>query len=142
MYGSERSTRITTSTNMALFSHIPKASAVDLEALRAELIALRSELTKRTNDLSLVTAAANGLDQRITAIDARMTQMTAELSNQLHELGSDLETIASRENEPVAVEALDQLRASQTRIANEQARYQIAFRQDLAAIAEQLRRVK
>lgn len=142
MYGSEDSTRITTSTNMALFSRTPKALAVDLEVLRAELTALRSELTKRTNDLSLVTAAANGLDQRITAIDTRLTNVTAELSNQLHELGSDLETIANRENEPVAVEALDQLRVSQTRIANEQARYQIAFRQDLAAIAELLRKVK
>lgn len=127
---------------MTLFSRTPKASSVDLEALRAELAALRSELTKRTNDLSLVTAAANGLDQRITAIDTRLTNMTAELSNQLHELGSDLETIAMRENEPIAVEAIEQLRVSQTRIANEQARYQIAFRQDLAAITEQLRRVK
>ena len=127
---------------MALFSRSPKASAGDLEVLRAELTALRSELTKRTNELSLVTAATNGLDQRITAIGTRLTNMTAELSNQLHELGSDLETIAMRENESVAVEALDQLRVSQTRIATEQARYQIAFRQDLAAIVEQLRKVK
>ena len=127
---------------MALFSRTPKANAVDFEALRAEVAVLRSELTKRTNDLSLVTAAANGLDQRITAIDTRLTQMTAELSNQLHELGGDLETLSRREHQPVAVEALDELRVSQTRIANEQARYQIAFRQDLAAIAEQLRKVK
>ena len=127
---------------MTLFSRTPKANVVDLDALRAEVAVLRSELTKRTNDLSFVTAAANGLDQRITAIDTRLTHMTAELSNQLHELGGDLETISRRELEPIAVEALDKLRVSQTRIANEQARYQIAFRQDLAAIADTIKNMK
>jgi len=34
----------------------------------------------------------------------------------------------------------DGLRTSQERLANEQARYQIAFRQDLADLAEQLAR--
>ena len=127
---------------MTLFSRTPKANVVDLDALRAEVAVLRSELTKRTNDLSFVTAAANGLDQRITAIDTRLTHMTTELSNQLHELGGDLETISRRELEPIAVEALDKLRVSQTRIANEQARYQIAFRQDLAAIADTIKNMK
>ena len=127
---------------MTLFSRTPKANVVDLDALRAEVAVLRSELTKRTNDLSFVTAAANGLDQRITAIDTRLTHMTTELSNQLHELGGDLETISRREHESIAVEALDKLRVSQTRIANEQARYQIAFRQDLAAIADTIKNMK
>jgi len=102
---------------------------------------LRSELTKRTNELSFVTAATNGLDQRINAIDSRLTNMTAELSHQMHELSSDIESIAQRESDPVRVEELEQLRVSQTRIANEQARYEIAFRQDLAVIAEQLRKI-
>lgn len=127
---------------MALFSRIPKASADDLDALRSDLNQLRSELTKRTNELSLVTAATNGLDQRISAIDTRLTNMTAELSHQLHELSSDIEAITQKENDPESVNALEQLRVNQTRIANEQARYQIAFRQDLAVIAEQLRKVK
>lgn len=127
---------------MTLFSRTPKASAADLDALRSELAQLRSELTKRTNELSFVTAATNGLDQRISAIDTRLTIMTTELSNQLHELSSDIEAIAQQESDPGSADALEQLRVSQIRIANEQARYEIAFRQDLAVIAEQLRKVK
>jgi len=126
---------------MALFSRTPKASAADLNALRTELAQLRSELTKRTNELSFVTAATNGLDQRINAIDSRLTNMTAELSHQMHELSSDIESIAQRESDQVQGEELEQLRVSQTQIANEQARYEIAFRQDLAVIAEQLRKI-
>lgn len=142
MYGSESTTRFTTSNNMALFSRTPKATVADLNTLRSELTQLRSELTKRTNELSLVTAAANGIDQRITAIDSRLTNMTAELSHQLHELSSDIEAVTSKESDSSSVEVLEQLRVSQTRIANEQARYEIAFRQDLAVIAEQLRKIK
>ena len=127
---------------MALFSRTPKATVADLNTLRSELAQLRSELTKRTNELSLVTAAANGIDQRITAIDSRLTNMTAELSHQLHELSSDIEAVTSKESDSSSVEVLEQLRVSQTRIANEQARYEIAFRQDLAVIAEQLRKIK
>ena len=37
-------------------------------------------------------------------------------------------------------EIFTELREGQTRLANEQARYQIAFRQDLANLVEQLRR--
>ena len=127
---------------MTFFSRTPKASVDDLDALRSDFNELRSELIKRTNELSVVTTAANGLDQRISAIDTRLTNMTAELSQQLHELSSDIEAITQRENDPESVNALEQLRVSQTRIANEQARYEIAFRQDLAVIAEQLRKIK
>ena len=127
---------------MTLFSRTPKASAADLDLLRSELTRLRSELTKRTNDLSLITAATNGLDQRISAIDTRLPNVTAELSHQLHELSSDIETITQIKDDPTSVEVIEQLHVSQTRIANEQARYQIAFRQDLAVIAEQLRKIK
>ena len=127
---------------MTIFSRTPKATVADLDALRSELAQLRSELSKRTNELSLVTAAANGIDQRITAIDTRLTNMSAELSHQLHELSSDIEEVAKRDPGLPSSEALEQLRVSQTRIANEQARYEIAFRQDLAVIAEQLRKIK
>ena len=127
---------------MALFSRTPKASVSDLEALRAELEQLRSELTKRTNELSFITAATNGLDQRLVVIDTRLTNMTSELSNQLHELGNEMQTIAEQQSDPMSIAALEQLRVSQIRIANEQARYEIAFRQDLAALAEHFSRIK
>jgi hypothetical protein len=35
---------------------------------------------------------------------------------------------------------IEQIRASQVRLASEQARYEIAFRQDLAGLAEEIRR--
>jgi chromosome segregation ATPase len=125
---------------MALFSRTPKVTIDDLEAIRAEVASLRSELTKRSNELSLVTAATNGLDQRIAALDTRIAGMSTELANQVHELGREIEQLAEREHEPETAAALEQIRISQTRIANEQARYEIAFRQDLAMLAERIRR--
>jgi CII-binding regulator of phage lambda lysogenization HflD len=127
---------------MALFNRTPKASQSDLETLKTELVALREELTKRTNALSLVTALTNGLDQKISIIDQRVTTMTTELSNQIHELGSEIETMTKSSQDSVSHEALEQLRVSQIRIANEQARYEIAFRQDLAELVEQIRRTQ
>ncbi|CAB4762949.1 MAG: hypothetical protein F2712_04205 [Actinobacteria bacterium] len=127
---------------MALFNRTQKASQSDLETLKTELVALREELTKRTNALSLVTALTNGLDQKISIIDQRVTTMTTELSNQIHELGSEIETMTKSSQDSVSREALEQLRVSQIRIANEQARYEIAFRQDLAELVEQIRRTQ
>ncbi|MBJ7397609.1 MAG: hypothetical protein O3B17_05160 [Actinomycetota bacterium] len=127
---------------MSLFNRTPKATQSDLETLKIELAELRGELTKRTNALSLVTALTNGLDQKIAIIDTRLTTMTTELSHQLHELGSEIESLAQTSQETASREALEQLRVNQTRIANEQARYEIAFRQDLAEIIEQIRRTQ
>ncbi len=125
---------------MALFNRTPKASQSDLETLKTELVELREELTKRTNALSLVTAMTNGLDQKISIISQRVTTMTTELSHQIHELGSEIETLTKTSQDNASREALEQLRINQIRIANEQARYEIAFRQDLAELVEQIRR--
>jgi len=127
---------------MALFNRTPKASQSDLETLKTELVELREELTKRTNAISLVTAMTNGLDQKISIIDQRVTKMTTELSHQIHELGSEIETLTKSSQDNASREALEQLRISQIRIANEQARYEIAFRQDLAELVEQIRRTQ
>ena len=61
---------------------------------------------------------------------------------QLDELGTELSAVTDQE--PVDVAgivngALDEIRNSQTRLANEQARYQSAFRTDIAVLIEQLR---
>ena len=127
---------------MALFNRTPKASQSDLETLKTELVALREELTKRTNALSLVTAMTNGLDQKISVIDQRVTKMTTELSHQIHELGSEIESLTKSSQDNASREALEQLRVNQIRVANEQARYEIAFRQDLAELVEQIRRTQ
>ncbi len=127
---------------MALFNRTPKASQSDLETLKTELVELREELTKRTNALSLVTAMTNGLDQKISIISQRITTMTTELSHQIHELGSEIETLTKSSQDNASREALEQLRINQIRIANEQARYEIAFRQDLAELVEQIHRAQ
>lgn len=110
------------------------------------------------------------LEERITAVDRRVTAVSTELANQLAEIDADIETLTKQrdeaspegdadEAEPVddargapqaggasAVdvemleELLDEVRDAQQRLANEQARYQIAFRDDLARLAEDLRR--
>ncbi len=127
---------------MALFNRTPKASQSDLETLKTELVALREEFTKQTNALSLVTAMTNGLEQKISVIDQRVTKMTTELSHQIHELGSEIESLTKSSQDNASREALEQLRVNQIRIANEQARYEIAFRQDLAELVEQIRRTQ
>ena len=67
--------------------------------------------------------------------------MSTELANQLSELGNDIEALNNRPpGAPLDEGTLDELRDTQTRLASEQARYQIAFREDLARLAEQLRR--
>ena len=84
----------------------------------------------------------NGLDQKISVIDQRVTKMTTELSHQIHELGSEIESLTKSSQDNASREALEQLRVNQIRIANEQARYEIAFRQDLAELVEQIRRTQ
>lgn len=125
---------------MGLFNRQPKATASDLNALRDELESLKSDLARRTNELSHLTGVANALDSRIGILDSRLSAMTTELTHQLHELGSEIETLVNSRDESSAQQAIEHLRTSQTRIANEQARYEIAFRQDLAELAELIRR--
>lgn len=71
---------------------------------------------------------------RLEALDARITAVSTELANQIAELGSEPAGTASSD------QLVGELRDAQVRLANEQARYQIAFRQELAEIADRLRR--
>jgi DNA repair exonuclease SbcCD ATPase subunit len=78
------------------------------------------------------------LVSRLAEVDARITSISVELANQISELSGDIESLGG--NEPPTDEIVDELRDAQTRLANEQARYQIAFRQDLANLADRLKR--
>ena len=95
------------------------------------------------------------LHDRITAVDQRITSISTELANQITELAGEVDTIGAREPAPgpaddgaaadaadaaEVAELVDELRDAQARLANEQARYQIVFRQELADLAERLRR--
>jgi len=104
--------------------------------------------------LDMLNARVARLVERLDAVDVRITTVSTELANQLAELGNDIDSLSKASEDidtedvgDTAVEvnqelevALESLRESQTRLANEQARYQIAFRNDLAELAERLRR--
>ena len=81
-------------------------------------------------------------DGRATrTLDSRVTAVSTELANQISELGNDIDALQKRaKDEPVADEVIEAVLDAQERLASEQARYQIAFREDLARLAEQLRR--
>ena len=105
---------------MGLFRRSVPFDPAEVERVRAEVTALRDELT---------------------ALDVRVTSVSTELANQLTELGHDIDALAERpaHNGVDGVE-LAAVQAGQVRLANEQARYQIAFREDLARLAGQLKR--
>ena len=126
----------------------PVAPTVD----PAELVAVREEvgrLTERLDEqpepvattdaaeLAEVRETMERLTRRLDEVDARITAISTELANQISEISNDVEAIGG--DGPPADEVVDELREAQTRLANEQARYQIAFRHDLADLAERLR---
>ncbi len=105
------------------------------------------------------------MSDRVDSLDARLTNVSTELANQLTELSRDIDAAAERPTAtlppPMAQHssiddletdelelrlaekfdmAIDEVRESQLRLATEQARYEIKFREDLAELAERLRR--
>jgi len=89
-------------------------------------------------DVAELDATMRRISERVDEIDQRITSISTELANQITELSSDIESMGG--NEPATDEVVDELRDAQERLATEQARYQIAFRQDLADLADRLRR--
>jgi DNA repair exonuclease SbcCD ATPase subunit len=89
-------------------------------------------------DLDLVRARIDRLADRLDEVDQRITSISTELANQISEISGDLESLGSKEAPTDQI--VDELRDAQERLANEQARYQIAFRQDLADLAGRLKR--
>lgn len=119
-------------------------SAAQAEAGLADLAHLAERMT--AND-----AAVRETSTQLSALEKRVTAVSIELANQINEIGSDIDALASLPSadgspvEPPSLsalsdEVLDALRTAQVRLASEQARYEIAFREDLAALAEQVRR--
>ena len=95
--------------------------------------------------------------ERVSTIDTRVTNVSFELANQLTELSRDIEAI--NEQRSASVEqpsasrtaasdeqiedqidlALESVRVTTEKLAAEQARYEIQFREDLADLADRLR---
>jgi hypothetical protein len=98
-----------------------KKTQLAVEALQAEIASLRAEMS-----------------DSMAALEARVSGMGSELSRQLHELGTEIEELSKRAEDSGVAEMMDALKTTQVRLANEQARYEITFRQDLAALANKL----
>ena len=124
----------------------PTVDPAELAAVRDEVGRLNQRFDEQpepaggadAGELAEVRAMVERLTTRLDEVDARITSISTELANQISEISNDVDALGG--NEPPTDEVVDELREAQTRLANEQARYQIAFRQDLATLAERLKR--
>jgi len=140
-----------------------KRQVAHLDAVNAKIASL-DELNSKLSILSeRVTVSADDARQakdQTATLHERISNVSHELANQLGELSREIDGLSGRGTAPsmppplptlpaptnfepsqlVAEELVSQLRSSQVKLANEQARYEIAFRQDLAKLAEQVKR--
>lgn len=90
--------------------------------------------------------AIDELRTTMARLGTRLDELTMVFQTQLRDLGYEIERAAASTRTSAAVSdlALDRqvesLRVAQVRIANEQARYEIAVRTELAELADHLRR--
>lgn len=84
------------------------------------------------------------LAEKVASLDSRVNQVSLELTNQLTELSSDLDRVGTQGDSSELIDQinsqLDDITGGQERLANEQARYAIQFRSDLADLADRLKR--
>ena len=138
-----------------------------LETQLLELADKAQTITNQSEDLQAVNYSIAALTSRINAaveetrkanentmvVNQRVNNVATELTNQINELGGELDTLYANRPDPpqlpppvvepvqtMPTEVLDAIRNAQVKLATEQARYEIAFREELAALAEQLRR--
>jgi predicted nucleic acid-binding Zn-ribbon protein len=109
-----------------------------LESLQSEVNALRNQVTATTQQAEAEQSALASLLQQVATMETRITGMGAELSRQLHELGTDIEKLQQHADNDTVNETVHALKLAQIRLAAEQARYEITFRQDLADLANEL----
>lgn len=111
------------------------ASVIDPEEFAAVGSEVRS-IAERLAEIGAVSAQVQRITDRIDQLDTRITSISTELANQITELSGEID---QRGDAEPASEVVEQLRDAQVKLANEQARYQIAFRQDLANLADFLK---
>lgn len=123
----------------------PAAAAVDTSGFddlneRVAQLAVRvdeaSGPTADSGEIERLGGEVERIGRRLDEVDARITSISTELANQITELSGEIDTNGSAPDMSI----VDELRDTQTRLAGEQARYQIAFRQDLADLADRLKR--
>jgi hypothetical protein len=119
---------------MGLFRRQVVVDPAEVEQMKAELCGLREAIDQHG-------CSAQALRDKLAALDDRVTSVSTELANQLTELGHDIDALADRPApDGVDADVLTAVRDGQVKLANEQVRYQIAFREDLARLAHELKR--
>ncbi len=134
---------------------VVKRQVAQIDVVNAKIASLdnlngrMSELNDRVSSTAFDASTAR---EQTALLSERISNVSTELANQLGELGKEIDNLAALQQrepapaeptaEPTPVEfsseVLDQLRSAQTRLAAEQARYEIAFRQDLASLADRV----
>ncbi|MFT3851370.1 MAG: hypothetical protein QM733_01300 [Ilumatobacteraceae bacterium] len=113
------------------------AQAARLDEIGSQLGAIDGELAR----LATESTAHGELAASLAALDRRMVAAARGIDERLTGLAGDLDALAvSSPAVVVTPEQVDELRAGQIRLANEQTRFQIAVREDVAVLAEQLGR--
>lgn len=133
---------------MASFRRSKKARQSEVDGLRTEIRRLTDLITELKSSQSTTASHVDDISERLGRLDARVAQVGHEVTHQLGELSGDIDALGRRAdtlNDEIArlgelPETVDEVRADQARLANEQARYEIAFRQDLAEIVDQFQR--
>ena len=119
-----------------------KHTSQRLDQLDDVITALSNRVQQLEDERTTSAQTLSDILEKTNNLDARITTTTTELARQLDELGSEIAAVADQEPIDVAEivhGSLVDIRQSQTRLAQEQARYQAAFRADIAILIEQLR---
>jgi regulator of replication initiation timing len=123
------------------FKKFRKLVATDLDTLRAEFVQMRVDLDTTRKQLDEMITINDRVVADLRLLDDRLVHMGREFANQLHELATGIDGL-EKHADSVSAETVAELHDVQARLAAEQVRYEIAFRQDLAEIADQLRRLR
>ena len=131
---------------MGLFGRSKKARQAELDAVRAQIAAISDQVQTLVRSETTQREQLEALLARLNGLDARIVQVGHEVTHQLGELSGDIDTLSARSNQlatdmgelTALPQMVDGVKSDQARLANEQARYEIAFRQDLAEIVEML----
>lgn len=127
-----------------------------IESLQRQVDTLSDMGGQVAERLTVSDAVVRANAEQLAAMHERLQSVSTELANQLSELGRDLDVLAEQQlaaaanntagdhtnGNSVSDELVETLRAGQVRLANEQARYEIAFRADLAELAERIQRLR
>jgi len=123
------------------FKKFRKLVATDLDTLRAEFAQMRVDLDSTRKQLDEMITINDKVVADLRVLDDRLVHMGREFANQIHELATGIDSL-EKHADSVSAETVAELHDVQARLAAEQVRYEIAFRQDLAEIADQLRRAR